>query len=587
MKKKATTRAAEAASRQSTLNFPTSSEAELVAESTAAETTVKSQAKNRRKRTADFADTINSPAIESKAVDLARDTLWEFPTGETLLMQLLQIRRNSWKGRGKYKEPVAPDTSNLPTLPKGWTWASADQLTTMITDGEHITPERAESGIFLLSARNVLDGRICLDDVDYVPQHEYDRIAKRLVVECGDVLLSCSGSVGRTAVVPDGLLFTLVRSVAVLKPMAKMGKYLSTALRSPLLKQQITEKQTQTAQANIFQGKIKALCIPLPPLPEQHRIVAEIEKQFTRLDAGVAALKRVQANLKRYRAAVLKAACEGKLVPTEAELRRTADYADIANKKMRPSASSAKSAVKTPPFETGEQLLQRILTKRRQNWQGRGQYKEPDAPYADNLTPLPEGWTWASVAQVSSSIVDCPHSTAKFVTVGLPCVDTTCIKPGMIVREKLRFVSRETFEQRVERLVPAADDIVFAREGTVGTAVAIPDDVNPCLGQRVMLMRPDSCIVPRYFQHCLNSQIIRQQYLPKIVGSTAPHINVAAVKLFALPLPPLAEQTRIVAEVERRLSVVDELEAVVSANLQRSARLRQSILQKAFTGELV
>lgn len=101
--------------------------------------------------------------------------------------------------------------------------------------------------------------------MDYVPQHEYDRIAKRLVILPGDVLLSCSGSVGRSAVVPEGLLFTLVRSVAVLKPLAGMGRYLSTALRSPLLKQQILAKQTQTAQANIFQGKIKVLCVPIPP----------------------------------------------------------------------------------------------------------------------------------------------------------------------------------------------------------------------------------------------------------------------------------------------------------------------------------
>ena len=81
--------------------------------------------------------------------------------------------------------------------------------------------------------------------------------------------------------------------------------------------------------------------IPLPPLPEQRRIVAEIEKQFTRLEAGVAALRRVQANLKRYRAAVLKAACEGRIVPTEAEL------AKAGNRKAK--------------FETGADLLARIL----------------------------------------------------------------------------------------------------------------------------------------------------------------------------------------------------------------------------------
>jgi len=90
--------------------------------------------------------------------------------------------------------------------------------------------------------------------------------------------------------------------------------------------------------------QISSFCLPPFSLAEQRRIVAEIEKQFTRLEAGVAALRRMQANLKRYRAAVLKSACEGQLVPTEAELSRTADYADSADGKMKLSASSASSA---------------------------------------------------------------------------------------------------------------------------------------------------------------------------------------------------------------------------------------------------
>ena len=119
------------------------------------------------------------------------------------------------------------------------------------------------------------------------------------------------------------------------------------------------------------------LPLPLPPLPEQRRIVAEIEKQFTRLDASVAALKRTQANLKRYRASVLKAACEGTLVPTEAELAR-AEGRD---------------------YEPADRLLDRILAERRARWESqdkrRGQYKEPAAPDTSDLPELPEGWVWA------------------------------------------------------------------------------------------------------------------------------------------------------------------------------------------------
>ena len=118
----------------------------------------------------------------------------------------------------------------------------------------------------------------------------------------------------------------------------------------------------QVGQANVNGTKLKALRLPVPHVDEQRRIVAEIEKQFTRLEAGVAALRRVQANLKRYRAAVLKAACEGRLVPTEAEL------AKAENRK----------------FETGEELLARILTERRQRparpRQNKKKYVEPPSP---------------------------------------------------------------------------------------------------------------------------------------------------------------------------------------------------------------
>ena len=242
-----------------------------------------------------------------------QDAASTFETGEALLARILTERRQNWQGRGQYKEPAAPDTADLPSLPEGWAWSTADQFTSVITDGEHITPERSDSGILLLSARNVLDGRIALEDVDYVPQREYDRIAKRLVVVPGDVLLSCSGSVGRSAVVPEGLLFTLVRSVAVLKPLAAMGKYLSIALRSPLLKRQITSKQTQTAQANIFQGKIKVLCVPLPPITEQTRIVAEVERRLSVVEELEMVVSANLQRATRLRQAILQKAFTGKL----------------------------------------------------------------------------------------------------------------------------------------------------------------------------------------------------------------------------------------------------------------------------------
>ena len=121
--------------------------------------------------------------------------------------------------------------------------------------------------------------------------------------------------------------------------------------------------------------------LALAPLAEQHRIVAEIETQFTRLDASVSALRRAQANLKRYRASVLKDACEGRLVPTESELSRTEGR----------------------DYEAAAVLLERILAERRARWESqetrRGKYKEPSAPDASDLPELPEGWLWSAIGQ--------------------------------------------------------------------------------------------------------------------------------------------------------------------------------------------
>lgn len=175
-------------------------------------------------------------------------------------------------------------------------WASADQLMSLITDGEHITPRRSESGVLLLSARNVLNGQLDLSVVDYVPEEEHLRLSQRLSVMAGDVLLSCSGSVGRSCVVPNGAKFSLVRSVAVLRPVVISPDFVCNQIQSPLLQSQIATRKTQTAQANIFQGKIRQLVFALPPEVEQHRIVAEVDHRLSLLRKTDA---QVDANLQR------------------------------------------------------------------------------------------------------------------------------------------------------------------------------------------------------------------------------------------------------------------------------------------------
>jgi type I restriction enzyme S subunit len=266
-------------------------------------------------------------AFEGKLTEEWRKTHRDqIEPAQELLKRIKRERRQSWEEnlrtsrrdprKQRYKEPVSADAEALPGLPIEWTHASADELSVQITDGEHVTPRRQENGIYLLSARNVLDGRLALDDVDFISNDEYERISRRLNPEPGDVLLSCSGSVGRTCVVPEGLKLSMVRSVALIKPIGKFvsGKYMSLALRSDILQGQINRKKTQTAQANIFQGKIRTLTFPLPPFPEQNQIVEEIERHFSVADEVAKMTEQISTKAGRLRQSILKKAFEGKLV---------------------------------------------------------------------------------------------------------------------------------------------------------------------------------------------------------------------------------------------------------------------------------
>ena len=314
---------------------------------------------------------------------------------------------------------------------------------------------------------------------------------------------------------------------------------------------------------------------PLPPLPEQHRIVAEIEKQLTRLDASVGALRRAKANLKRYRASVLKDACEGRLVPTEASLARAEGR----------------------EYEHAGQLLQRILEERRARWESqekrRGTYKEPAPPDTSALRELPEGWVWATV----DALMDIIRGLAfpKEARQAEPTEDSIACLRTANVQDSVEWDDLwhipEYFVRSSRQLVQESDVLMSVSNslellGKVAQVKNVP--TKSTFGAFVALLRA----VDTRNQDFLYWQLVAPEARSVIrrAGSTTTNIsNISSSRLAEVPirLPPLSEQHRIVAEVERRLSVVQQAEATVDASLRRAERLRQSVLKRAFEGKLV
>jgi type I restriction enzyme S subunit len=408
------------------------------------------------------------------------------------------------------------------------------------------------------------------------------------IAKIDDVLISIRAPVGPTNLCPEEAC--IGRGLAALRPLEGIpSRYILYAVRNNV--RELADKATGSTFEAISGKQLRAHSIPIARPEEQRRIVAEIEKQFTRLDAGVASLKRVQSALKSYRASVLRAACEGRLVPTEAEL-------------ARPVGSH---------YEHASDLLTRILRKRRAEWEAtqlakyqaagkvpkdaswKEKYKPPLAPdlASHQHDELPEGWTWASWDQVGFSQNGRPFPSYEYQPSGFKLP-----RPGnLYLSGKVGWTTANT-RSLPQRWADANPDLVVgSRELVMNlTAQSLKDEFlgrvcltehgEKCLlNQRLARLTP-VLVPPEYVLYLLKSWRFRRFVDGLNTGSLIQHMFTSQLARFTFPLPPISEQQRIIAEVDCRLSVIEELEAVVAANLKRAERLRQSILHSAFSGSL-
>ena len=264
----------------------------------------------------------------------------------------------------------------------------------------------------------------------------------------------------------------------------------------------------------------------LPPLAEQRRIVAEIETQFTRLDASAAALRRAQANLKRYRASVLKAACEGRLVLTEAELARSEGR----------------------DFQSAAILLERILAERRARWESqekqRGKYKEPSAPNASALPQLPEGWVWATLSQLSElkgGVTKGQRYRNEQSLREIPYLRVANVQRGFLDLKQISAI--ETTQENIEQLRLVPGDVLFTEGGDrdkLGRGWVWKGEIEECIHQNHVFRARLSynSVIPEFVSWWGNS--FGQDFFSRFGKQTT---NLASINLTVLsqfPIPPPA-----------------------------------------------
>ncbi len=457
-------------------------------------------------------------------------------------------------------------------LPRGWSTARLDQMSTIIMGQSPPSDTYNDQGIGL----PFFQGKAEFGDLYPEPRKWCSSPAK--IAEAEDVLLSVRAPVGPTNLASSRCC--VGRGLAAIRPVAGVDRrYVLYAIRahSSTLSKQATGSTFEAISGDV----VRSLELPMAPSNEQRRIVAAIEEQFTRLDAGVAALERVRANLKRYRAAVLKAAVAGKL--TE-EWR-----------------------AQHPDVEPADVLLQRILDERRRKWEEaelekyskagktppkgwQGKYKQPVQPDVERLPELPVRWCWATVEQLNPSERPCAYGVLQpgpDQPNGVPFVRVGDIVEGCIKTQEMKRIAPD-IDAAYPRTRLHGGEVLITLVGTIGRTAVVPavlGGANVARAVGVIPLTPR--VVPSWIDIWFRNPAKRAEMTAKAHEVARKTLNLEDVRVATVALPPREEQERISGEVARLLSIVSNVESILSVNLIRSGRLRQSILKRAFEGKLV
>jgi type I restriction enzyme S subunit len=431
---------------------------------------------------------------------------------------------------------------NQHPLPSGWLWTKLDEVVERISNGITQKQTKNREGMPVTRIETISNGVIDLTRVGYLRDLPPE-IAEKYRLSLGDILFSHINSdmhLGKTAIFDiEGYTLLHGMNLLLIRPNKQILvpdflNYLFNHYRSSGVF--ISIAQHAVNQSSINQTKMKGLLIPLAPFGEQVRIVARLEELFARLDAGVKRLRKVKAQLKRYRQAVLKYAFEGKL--TE-EWRKT----------------------HKPQLEPATKLLQQIKQQRKDIHETKS--KMPQMAVS-GLLESPEGWAYVKLGELITFEYgkglrkDRRDPHGSFPVYG---------SNGVVGYHSASLVTKPC--------------IVVGRKGAVG---AVHLSKTPCwpIDTTYYVIAPEGLDLS--FLYYLLSTL----KLDSLDKSTAiPGLNRNDVYSLIVPIPPRLEQEQIVKEIDQSFSLAEVTEKVTKQSIKQSERLRQSILKTAFKGKLV
>lgn len=443
-------------------------------------------------------------------------------------------------------------------LPKGWARAN---IRDAVQDYETIDPKKTPDQSFFYVDIGAIDNSVqkITEPKEFLGKDAPSRA--RRVIAANDVLFSTVRTyLKNVAQVPESLDGQLTSTgISVLRANASTDPgYLFRWVCSSDFIAEISEAQDGTMYPAVRDEDVLNGPIPLPPLPEQRRIVRKLDTLSARTATARTHLSAIAKLVKRYRVQVLQSALSG------------AFTADWREKNPQP-ATSAEDIL--------QECAQNRITVRRS--------KQPTRNLVD-ASEIPSTWGLKRAEDLCSVIVDGTHHTPEYIEEGVPFISVKDIRGGKVHFDDCKFISSDEHFELSKRCNPKAGDVLITKSGTIGRLAVLKDVPEFSLFVSVAMIRPASPnLDPDFLAFALENWVGSINVSAEITGSTIKNLHLQDIKALGVPVPSFEEQREIVTRIEAAMAKIDRLTAEAEKALKLSNRLDQRILAKAFAGELV
>ena len=443
-------------------------------------------------------------------------------------------------------EPVCIDGEIPFEVPEGWEWARLESLSSVITDGDHQAPPQVNDGVPFLVISDVSNGGLSFNGTRHVPQSYYDAIDASRKPRAGDLLITVTGSFGITVPVNTETAFCFQRHIALIRPLI-FREFLDLALSAPLAYERFKLESSGTAQKTVSLTVLRRTLIPLPSLVEQRRIAARVaelmplveqygalEDEREALDAGLA---------DRLRKSVLQEAVQGRLAAQDA----SDEPASALLERIRAERAAKVAAGELKAPKGGESVIYRDPSDGA-HYEKRGK-GEPVCIEDEIPFDVPRGWEWARLGSFINLLsgVDLQPACYNDAHRGIPYLTGAS-----------NFDNGDLIENRwteAPTRISLEGELLFTCKGTVGQ-MAINRFEKAHIARQIMSIAPLDASTLAYIEVFLKSIVMN---IRKDSKGVIPGIERATLLNALIPVPPLAEQHRIVARVEELTTLTSQL----------------------------